>query len=286
MIKVDFERERTWWDAQAPHEEEDRADEAVNRALRWREITRHLEGVRTILDVGGGTGAFSIPLAQYGFEVIHLDLSPAMLEIARLKAGGLHNIRFVEGNAVDLSSLADCSFDLVLALDGAVSFCGDRAEEALLECCRVAGRTLIVSVLHRARLAAQWASTSLHVLGGLAPAVYAMLERGEWHQDQYPENAAFARGSTHDYLGSLHGFLPGELRSILEGAGLQVVRCGGVGSLAGLCPPEVLGRVLADPALFPEFVELCDAYDREVMPEGPGTEQRAGLLAVARRADA
>ena len=53
---VDFERERAWWDAKASSEETDRADEAINRALRWREITRRLDGVRTVLDVGGGTG--------------------------------------------------------------------------------------------------------------------------------------------------------------------------------------------------------------------------------------
>ena len=82
-MRVDFERERRWWDAKAPKEERDRADEAINRALRWRELERQLDGVRTILDVGGGTGAFSIPLARRGFEVTHLDLSPAMLALAQ-----------------------------------------------------------------------------------------------------------------------------------------------------------------------------------------------------------
>jgi len=68
-MDVDFNRERAWWEAKAPEEEQDLGDEAVNRALRWREIERHLAGVHTVLDVGAGTGAFSIPLAQRGFAV-------------------------------------------------------------------------------------------------------------------------------------------------------------------------------------------------------------------------
>jgi len=66
-VQVDFERERRWWDAKAPKEESDRADEAINRALRWRVLERHLDGVHTVLDVGGGTGAFSIPIDRREF---------------------------------------------------------------------------------------------------------------------------------------------------------------------------------------------------------------------------
>jgi len=63
LMKIDFGREKQWWDAKAPKEEQDLADEVINRDLRWREIERHLKEVETILDVGAGTGAFSILLA-------------------------------------------------------------------------------------------------------------------------------------------------------------------------------------------------------------------------------
>jgi 2-polyprenyl-3-methyl-5-hydroxy-6-metoxy-1,4-benzoquinol methylase len=94
-MRVDFDRERQWWDAKAPKHETDLQDEAINRALRWLEIERHLDAIETILCVGAGTGTFSIPLAQRGFSVTHLDFSPRMLDIARERARGVQNIELV-----------------------------------------------------------------------------------------------------------------------------------------------------------------------------------------------
>ena len=94
-MEVDFEREQLWWNAKAHKEERDLADEAINRALRWRVIERHLDGIETILCVVGRTGAFSIPLAERGFTVTHVDFSPRMLDLARQKAGDGRNIQFV-----------------------------------------------------------------------------------------------------------------------------------------------------------------------------------------------
>jgi ubiquinone/menaquinone biosynthesis C-methylase UbiE len=145
----DFNRERQWWDDKATKEETDSEDEIINRALRWREIERHLEGINTILDVGAATGVFSIPLARRGFRVVHLDLSPMMLNIARKKADGFSNIEFVEGNAFDLTRFSDQAFDLVLNMDGAISFSGAKAIEAIHETCRVAKAKVILTVSHQ-----------------------------------------------------------------------------------------------------------------------------------------
>ncbi len=94
-MEVDFRRERAWWDAKASTGERDLGDEAINRALRWREIERHLTRVRSILAVGAGTGVFSIPLARRGFSVTHVDFSPAMLTIARQQAHAVQTFPFV-----------------------------------------------------------------------------------------------------------------------------------------------------------------------------------------------
>lgn len=279
-MQPDFERERQWWDAKAPQEEQDLADESINRALRWREVERHLTGVRAILDVGAGTGAFSIPLAQRGFAVTHMDFSPAMMALARRNAEGLENVQFVEANATTLP-FPDCSFDLVLNMDGAISFCGSLAEQALQETCRVTRKTLILTVSHRAWMIPVWVSASVKVAGSIVPAVGAMFDRGGWHQDQFPENPLLSKGVTQDYFGAFRAFLPGELRTLLEEAGMRVLRCGGLGTLANFCGPEAVGQVCQDEALFQDFVDLCERFDREVLPAGPGTRQRAGLIAVA-----
>lgn len=279
-MQVDFDRERSWWDAKAAKEEQDLDDEAINRALRWREIERRLGDVRTILDIGGGTGAFSVPLARRGFSVTHVDFSPSMLAIARRRAKGLNQIRFVEANAVALP-FPDHSFDLVLNTDGAVSFCGSLAEQAIIEACRATRKVLILAVSHRAWLVPVVIASSIHVAGRILPAVGAMFDEGEWHQEQFLENPALAKGATQDYFGALKAFTPDELRAVLERGGMQVLRCGGLGTLSNLCGKETVAQVLQDEALFQEFLDLCERFDRQVLPNGPGTRQRAGLLAVA-----
>jgi len=282
-MDVDFQRLRTWWDAKADREDKDTGDEAINRALRWREIERNIEGVESVLDIGAGTGAFSIPLAQRGYAVTHLDISGRMLRAAQQRARGLRNISFVEGNAVDLSRFADASFDLVLNMDGAISFCGPRAEQAILESSRVCGRKLIVTVSNRARLATVLVSGSLNTAGRFLPAIGPMMDHGEWHQEQFAENVILARGVTQGYFPPTKAFLPSELRSMLEKAGMRVLRVGGLGSLSNLCGPSTVAKVLSDAGLLGQFLDLCERFDKEIMPEGPGTTERAGLIATAER---
>lgn len=282
-MPIDYRQESKWWDAGAEAEEEVGDDHAVNIALRWRELERHLAGVDTVLDVGGGTGRFSLPLAERGFKVTHLDLSPKMLDIARAKASakGLDNITFTEGIAADLSRFPDRSFDLVLNLDGAIAFSGEHADAAMRESCRVAGRKLIISTSNRGRILPVWAEQSIMDLGRMPGMVYEMLEQGTWGQDHFPENAALAKGNRFDRFGPFKAYLFGEVRAILEDAGMRILRLTGLGSLCHLCNRETIAKVLADERLFAEFVDLAERFDLEVLPYGPGSRARAGIIAVA-----
>ena len=57
----------------------------------------------TVLDVGGGAGHQSFPLAQAGYQVTLLDSSPAMLakarqRLERLPAEARHRVAFIEAD--------------------------------------------------------------------------------------------------------------------------------------------------------------------------------------------
>jgi len=270
---VDFGNIRTYWDSHAAAEEHWLQVRSISRELRQREVAARLEGIDTILDIGGGTGAFSIPLAQQGFSVTHLDLSPAMLAIARQKARGIENIRFVEGNAVDLSRFQDRSFDLVLNMDGPISGSGDDAERVIVESVRVTRRVLIAAVAHRAWLTAVLAAASLTATGKLLPEIYSLLDCGPG-EAPYDITKQFG-------LAAMRTFSADELRGTLERAGMRILRIGGVGSLESLCEEATLNLVKSNEFLFKEFVELCDQFDKRVLPDGSGAPNDTGLVCTA-----
>jgi SAM-dependent methyltransferase len=74
--------------------------------------------VRSVLDLGCGTGRHSVELAGRGYDLVGVDRSPAMLERARARAQAStaleHQPEFVEGDVRDLS-LAK-RFDAVLCM--------------------------------------------------------------------------------------------------------------------------------------------------------------------------
>lgn len=67
-----------------------------------------------ILDIGAGTGRYSVPLAAKGFDVTAVELVPRNLEVLREKITPAMSITALEGNALDLSRFSDGSFDLTL----------------------------------------------------------------------------------------------------------------------------------------------------------------------------
>ena len=53
---------------------------------------------QAVLEVACGTGRVTIRLAREGFEVVGLDLSEAMLDVARENSAGMGSIRWVQGD--------------------------------------------------------------------------------------------------------------------------------------------------------------------------------------------
>ena len=75
-----------------------------------------------VLDLGSGDGTTAVPEAQLGADVLGVDIASNLVAAgnARAKELGLTNLEFQEGDATDLSELADESFDLVVSVFGAM----------------------------------------------------------------------------------------------------------------------------------------------------------------------
>lgn len=104
----------------------DRADEDT-RLLRSRHgqleyaVTMHYihrfasPGDR-VLEVGAGTGRYSVALAKEGMHVTAVELAESNLDVLRRNGRGVDRLRCLQGDAVDLGAFADGSFDTVLVL--------------------------------------------------------------------------------------------------------------------------------------------------------------------------
>ncbi|MDA3839265.1 MAG: class I SAM-dependent methyltransferase [Candidatus Delongbacteria bacterium] len=87
--------------------------------INLRYINENIPGKNLrILDLGGGVGRYSVALTKEGHEVTLIDLSEKNLEEAHrlCREEGVNIYRMELGNALDLSSIKDDSFDIVLAM--------------------------------------------------------------------------------------------------------------------------------------------------------------------------
>ena len=69
-----------------------------------------------ILEVGAGTGRYSVTLAKQGFNVTAIELLEHNLEVLKGKLDGSEHITAIQGNAMDLSEFDDNAFDLTMVL--------------------------------------------------------------------------------------------------------------------------------------------------------------------------
>ena len=104
--------------------------EEITRRLFYRGLLKN----KYVLDIGGGTGRYAIPFAEYAKKITVADVSLKMLEYARKNAesNGLNNLEYIQinWNDVDLLELGwKKKYDLVFS-----SMCeGTRSKEGLLK---------------------------------------------------------------------------------------------------------------------------------------------------------
>lgn len=249
-----------YWDRRAERESSRETEDPRKRVhtdLLWRMIERALpERGGTILDAGGGTGRFSLPLARRGFRVTHLDIAPRMIEIAQQEAEGLDTIAFCVGDIVDLSRFSDASFDLVLCLDSPLSFCFRDHERALDELVRVCRHDLVLCATSRLGAIAEGGITFDLQHFGVPRTAWEVLETGDL--DVTDELL-----KTQPLMSSWHAFTAAELVDKIAVRGLSVRAVLAPGGLARFIPPEALLEVFREPYRYARFLDFEERFDRQ-----------------------
>ncbi|WP_424983182.1 class I SAM-dependent methyltransferase [Labedaea rhizosphaerae] len=112
-----------------------------------RHLLEHLPPApATILDVGGGAGHQSFPLAQLGYDVTVLDSSPAMLEAARKRLPDGVQVAFVEADGERAAeAVGGRRFDAVLC-HGVLGYL-DQPDAMVEQLCRCAAPGGLVSIM-------------------------------------------------------------------------------------------------------------------------------------------
>ena len=100
------------------HDEDSRTADSRHGQLEYRTtmtyIHRYTSRQSKILEVGAGTGKYSISLAREGMDVTAVELVEHNLAVLRENSKGLDNITSFQGDATDLSRFSDDTFDVTL----------------------------------------------------------------------------------------------------------------------------------------------------------------------------
>lgn len=195
--------------------------EAVSRAVEARQVD--LGRPLRVLDLGGGTGGFAVPLAERGHHVIVVDPSPDALASLARRAGEVgvgDRIDGVQGDAATLAQATPDAADLVTC-HGVLEYVDDAPAtlRALRDALAPQG---IVSLLVAQRLAAVLSRT---LSGQFDAARQALLrDDGRWGEsDPLPRR-----------------FDIDQIREMLGQAGLQTTEVQGIRMFSDLVPSAFL----------------------------------------------
>ena len=111
---------------------------SVEYIITKKYIEENLKKGDRILEVGAGTGAYSIYFSQKGYKVDSVELTLKNLNILKSKITNDMDINAIEGNALDLSMYEDNTFDMTLVLGPLYHlFTEDDKKKAIEEAIRV-----------------------------------------------------------------------------------------------------------------------------------------------------
>lgn len=176
--------------------------------LTWRMIEPYLPKAGVILDAGGGTGKWAIPMAEKGLRVVTYDVSQQMLDVAVGKIRERHLEKMIQTKVGDICSLGfpDSYFDFVLAEGDPISYCDD-PDKAVEELSRVLKPGCFISAGVDSLFAL--VRVTLRSKQDLDGAMKILDEKRF-----YSEHAGF----------HFWAFTPGDLRALFEKHGLETLK--------------------------------------------------------------
>jgi SAM-dependent methyltransferase len=220
------------YDSMYADKDYERECDVVEEAFR-----RFADGpVRTVLDLGAGTGNHALPLARRGYDVTGVDLSNEMVEIARGKArdAGLE-VGFAQG---DLRTVrVDRRFDAVLLMFAVLGYQRTNTDvRAALENARAhlrAGGALVLDLWYGPGVLTEPPEDRQRTIdtpdGPLTRTVTAKLDVP--NQLCTVSYALSGAGRDAEETHVMRFFFPAELELFLEAAGFELVAVTAFGDL-------------------------------------------------------
>ncbi|MEU2605593.1 MULTISPECIES: methyltransferase [Streptomyces] len=216
----------------------------------------------SVLDTGGGTGNFAVPVARLGHRVTVVDPSPNALfglERRAAESGVAERVRGVQGDVRGLFDVAERgAYDVVLC-HGLLEYVEDPADglRNTVAALRPEGGTLSV------------------LTSGLGGAVLARALAGHFTEARHALTSPGGRWGEGDPMP--RRFTPEQLTALITSTGLEVISLHGVRVFADLVPGalvdtepdalEALARLEAAAAELPDFQSV--ASQLHVLAEVP-----------------
>ena len=140
-----------------------------NLLLSW--LPDDLTG-KTVLDAGCGTGVIAIELAHRGAQVVAVDLSRSLIELAQHRYADLPEYQRIEFVVGDMRAIDDRRFDHVLAMDSIIHYEPTHGVQTLERLAASVDESMVFTFAPRtAPLAAMHAIGKLFPRGDRSPAI-------------------------------------------------------------------------------------------------------------------
>jgi len=163
--------------------------------LSW--MPQDLRGMR-VLDAGCGTGALAVEAAHRGAEVLAIDLSPTLVDLARERAPAIRNGGAIDFRAGDMLAPELGAFDYVVSMDSVIHYETGDAVNVLAGLAARTRRGLIFTYVPSSpALEVFRAVGKLFPRGDRSPAVVPVAQRWLHRRiDSEPQLQAWSRGRT------------------------------------------------------------------------------------------